>query len=262
MFTTSIDVKWIDILTAGSQGIQLWTDLPSIRDFQHTIVEWSKQVNSDSEELKILSYLFEEISCDTVATMSLLSRFYLVQNNKKKQELQQRSNSTNNSILSQVMTLNNALYSVVNNEIESTFEKAVKLCYTDFCELSSPIIDRNEIMRLVTLYKTKLHHHYLINKHLYGFDKKENMQKNKHLALTGFYDRLLFYQYLTYSRIKFNHNFTYWGIINTCAIYGRGSGKNRYQSASFFGHATTLNTLMSKTKFFRDNHDSNIHIRL
>ena len=117
-------------------------------------------------------------------------------------------------------------------------------------------------MKLVVLYKTKLPQHYTINKYLYGFHKKELMQKNKHLALSGFYDRLLFYHYLTFSRIKFNHNFIYWGIINTCSIYGKGLGKNKYQSAAFFGHSTSQNTLMNKTNDFRQNHDSSIHNRL
>ena len=95
-----------------------------------------------------------------------------------------------------------------------------------------------------------------------GFDKKEALKKNHHLTASGYYDRILFYNYLSSSRIRFNHNFSVWATINTCSMYGRGEGRHRTQTSSFFGLGCTLNTLMKNTKSLRDNSNSNIHLRL
>ena len=93
-----------------------------------------------------------------------------------------------------------------------------------------------------------------------GFKGKENISKNEHLYDMSYYDRLIFYQYLAQSRIRFNHSFTYWGIINTASEYAIGNRKIKHNS--FFGNTTTVQTFMRKTKSWRENMEEAIHIRL
>ena len=44
----------------------------------------------------------------------------------------------------------------VNKEIDAVFETAVKECYTDCTEISSPILSRDKINELIRMYKDKL----------------------------------------------------------------------------------------------------------
>ena len=100
-------------------------------------------------------------------------------------------------------------------------------------------------------------------RNMLGFDNKATKSRNQHFVETSYYDRLIFYQYLTQSRIRHNHNFSNWGTVNTCAIYARSNGSRQHShSSSFFGHTTTLSTFMKETKQLRNDFDSKIHQRL
>ena len=260
--SNTIQIKWIEILNGRAMGIQVWSKLDNNRDFTTNLEQYIKPSSREEEVISILSFIYDEIASDAIATANLMARYHMLMHNQKKMLLQKALKEKNNSNLTQVINIDSDTYSRVNEQIEQVFELAMNKCYTDFSEISTPILSRKEISDLVTLYKTQLTNHYLANKQMLGFDKKECLKKNDHLTISGYYDRILFYHYLSSSRIKFNHNFSIWSLINTGSIYGHGEGRRRSQTSSFFGLGCTMNTFMKKTKSLRENSNSNIHLRI
>ena len=96
-----------------------------------------------------------------------------------------------------------------------------------------------------------------------GIDKKEKRYKNNLLTIcTHQYDHLIFYHYLSQSRIRFNHNFTFWAMVTTAATYARGDSRYRSEHMSYFGTSTTFGTFMKNTKLWREQMDEAIATRL
>ena len=83
------------------------------------------------------------------------------------------------------------------NKIESTFSSAIKNCYNSFCPISEPIVKASAIDKLIDEYKMTLPSHYETMRSILGFDKKVNLVKNLHLVENGYYDCLIFYQFLS-----------------------------------------------------------------
>ena len=260
--TNNVQIKWIDVLQGRNDRIQVWTKLEAYRNFSSNIKQYSNTQDGKTDPFKILSFIYNKLCCDTIATQFLSSKFYLFQSQQQSYELSKQNKKINKMQLTKVIDFSSNDYIAVHNEIENTFLDAITKCFTDFTEISSPILSRDQILHLVNIYKTKLKSHYEFTKQLFAFDKKMQESRNSHLLLSHYYDRLLFYQYLAQSRIRYNHNFAYWGVINTCSIYGKGQGRTRSQSSSYFGYCTTIQTLMKKTKDLRDNLDSAIYLRL
>ena len=61
---------------------------------------------------------------------------------------------------------------------------------------SDPIITHQELNKLVDVYKQTIPNHYDMLRNTLGFDQKEGMIRFQHLRDTGYYDRVIFYQFL------------------------------------------------------------------
>ena len=122
--------------------------------------------------------------------------------NKK---LLEKARVKNDCSLTKISNFNHNTYIKVHNDIESRFHDAIAECYCNFTEISCPILHRHDILSLIDDYKTKLLPHYEMTKKMFGFDKKENLSQNEHLIKSRLYDRIVFYQFLIQSRIRFNH---------------------------------------------------------
>ena len=146
--------------------------------------------------------------------------------NKKRCDLYYRQYDFSNKLcLESLSDYKSSSITHLNESIDKTFQDAISECFTEFSSITSLIITREVINSLVHLYISYVPEYYQLMQKLFGFDKKVVMKKNDHLKNTRYYDRLLFYHYLSQSRIRFNQLFTYWSIINTCSIYGKGECK-------------------------------------
>ena len=258
LLSRSIEIRWFDVLHGRTTGLQVWSELDKGRDYSLLFKSKFNSANTDDTHLSLLSFIYEEICLDTPAVFNLLSRYYHEQSLAHKNQLEKLTKQCSKTVTN-VKNFNRDNYITVHNEIETIFSNAIKHCYGLFTEITSPILNRSQILQLIDLYKEKLNVHYHVMKEMFGFDRKELKQRNDHLVQSHHYDRLIFYQYMSQSRVRFNHYFTYWGIINTCAIYGKkGEGQTRSQSSSFFGHTTTFSTMMKKTTELRQSLDSTI----
>ena len=56
--------------------------------------------------------------------------------------------------------------------------------------------------------------------------KKKKMSKNLHLTKTGYYNKLLFYQFLIQLQVIDPHNCIHWAMISAAATYERGANNN------------------------------------
>ena len=255
-------IKWIDVLNGGKTGIQVWSKLAKFRDFSSVLNSHCSIRDESNSHLAILTFIHQELWSDKYALMFLLSRYYMVLN-KKRREQSIKLNKGSKEIGTQYKpNISDFNANSVNSLIEKTFLKCIKECYTDFTEINSLILSTSDISMLVNEYKLKLPEHYLIMKNIFGYDKKEKMERNNHLVRRGYYDRVCFYQYLVQSRVRWNHTFTYWGIINTCSVYGKNGGKSLSQAGTFFGNCVSMQTLMNKTKEWRDDMSNAIFKKL
>ena len=235
--------------------------MDSLRDFSTTF-EQSKP-SQDSYDLDEslyndqLSFIYDEIAYDKISLINLSFKYYMIVNRKRKAEIDTLRNKRNNKFL---LNYNEETYKFVNNKIETAFENAMLACYTDFSEITQPLLSRDTINDLVALYKQYLPQHYECSMIMLGYNRKITLNKYHHLQQTGFYDRIVFYQYLTQGRVRYNHLFTFWGMVSTASAYARG--QIQLEHNTFFGNSTSLNTLMRNTKSWRENMNSAIHSRL
>ena len=165
-----------------------------------------------------------------------------------------------NTLASSKFDFDRHSYEYVNSVIEEKFYSAIEKCYKDFSKITQPILSRDEVNELVSLYKTHLKQHYDLQMDMFDFHKKMDMARNKHLKDLGYYDRLVFYHYLTQERIRFNQILISWGMVTAGSGYAYGD--NNTPNQTFFGNSTTTATFMRRTKYWRETMDESIYLRL
>ena len=245
------------MLLGKKDGLQLWANLYSLRDFTGNF-NTIPAIEDNNESLRnLLGYIFEEIYMDKTATMNLLSKYYMVHSRRLRAQVDSIKLKAHKPIR---FNINKESFDYVNEIVEKKFGEAIFKCYSSFSKISTPLLSRDDINDLVDLYKTNLSYHYRYLMIMFGFDKKIELARNKHLKLSGYYDRIVFYQYLLQTRVRCNHLLTNWGIVNTAAAYARGSSSVGWNS--FFGNSTAFTTLMRRTKDYREQMPSFIYQQL
>ena len=110
--------------------------------------------------------------------------------------------------------------------IECMFKSAIKKTYTNFCMIGGRLTSVGERDKMIKMRKSSMPNHYETSKQMMRIDSKEQLTKNKTLADNGFYDRRLFYHFLSQTRLKNPRSCVWWGIIGAAASYGHGSSTN------------------------------------
>ena len=72
------------------------------------------------------------------------------------------------------------------------------------------------------------------------FNKKEGETRNMHLTKSGYYDNILFNQFMSKSRVMNNNILINWVIINSGAIYSQGGYKSLIHRAINCGIFATM----------------------
>ena len=171
LLSNNFEIRWVDVLNDRSNGVQVWTELECTRDFSSTFKSTFSNTKSHDSHAALLSYIYEEICCDSKAVFTLLARYYHEQSIANKHELD-KLNKKSSKTITTLTNFNQNNYMKVHNEIESVFHNAIKECYGSFTEITSPILSRSEILCLISLYKEELNVHYHVIKQMFGFDKK------------------------------------------------------------------------------------------
>jgi hypothetical protein len=248
-------ITFKDILHGQDKGIQIWAEISNIRDCK---LNFRNKFRNENEQEKLLHWIFLEIYGDPCQIFYAISRFYIGVIRNKQHLLHTSTNNTNELYAHNFFDIN---YKNVINQIDDKFKQAIDKCYSTFVAPSQPIVPSHVINNLIHLYMTSLPRHYNFMKATFGFDKKEEMKKNSHLRYVGYYNKLLFYQFLVQTRIRSPKNLIHWALISTAASYGRGRTKNSglVTSSCFFAHSTTIKTFIQKTKLLRENMNNKVH---
>jgi hypothetical protein len=249
-------VTWTEVLMGRRFGMQVWATLNPLREVKKMFLNYRRD---EAKILGLLGYLYEEVFGDSLQMMLLVSRYYSGLNAGRKESFSQMKK---NMDVAQPVLLIGERYKYVLNKIDTVFKNEIRSCYDSFQSVTQPLLSKEQVNALVLMYKNELPHHYALMKEMFGFDLKENQMRQTHLKETGFYDRLVFYQFLSQARIRFNHNCTHWGIVSAAACYGRGGGKVDNAASTFFGHSTTIRTFLNRTKPWREEMEEKIHLLL
>jgi hypothetical protein len=143
-----------------------------------------------------------------------------------------------------------ATYREFVRHVDGVFENAVVNCYGRFVTLTEPIISQTSISLLVDLFKSKFPNQYSALSVLLNYKEHKKRLDREHMK--PFYDRMIFYQFLSMCRIRCHKTFTWWALVNPCMRYG--SSVNSAVSglaAVFFGHSLVPVSVMRKTKNHR-----------
>ena len=245
-------IKFADVLYGGRNGIQVWSHMNVTRDFSSNF-----RNSSDNSINDTLGFIADEIYLDKLATTSLLLKYYMVQSQKKQIQC---DNYKIKKATKTKIEFDRVSYHYVNSIIEEKFYSAIESCYKEFCEITQPLLSRDVIDELVSLYKSHLKQNYELQMEMFGFLQKKELARNKHLKDAGYYDRLVFYHYLAQERVRFNHMLASWGMVTAGAGYARGECNT--QNQTFFGNSTTTSTFMKRTKYWRESMEESIHLRL
>ena len=139
----------------------------------------------------------------------------------------------------------------LNLFVERQFREAVENSYGTFTSPTSPIIEETKLQEIVSEYRRLLPVHYSIIRSMINANNKLKSKRNWHLQNN--YDRMALWQMLSLLRCRNNQLFVWWAMVNTTAKYGSmRSSSSGFSESTFFGYSTHHNTMMTKTKPFRN----------
>ena len=82
------------------------------------------------------------------------------------------------------------------------------------------------------------------------------------VAKSGYYDRLVFYNFLAMARQRNNKVMTSWTMISAGTNYGRGIGDIVNRRATFLGASTTTRTFLRKVTPYGKSMENNVTMAL
>ena len=133
--------------------------------------------------------------------------------------------------------------------IDCMFKSTTKKTYTNFCILGGRLMSFDERDKMINMHKSLMTNHCETTKQMMGIDSKEQLTKNKTLVDNGFYDRRLFYHFLSQTRLKNPRSCVWWGVIGAAASHGHGSSTNcEYQTSICLGTTCSIRTFLKNTK--------------
>ena len=233
-------VTWQSVRDGRKSGLQIWMKLKSIRQLSKNFMDIRR---NDVKLKQLLGFLYGEVYWDFHQSMLLLNCYYRAVAMFRKETIK-----INCDVISQfkLALLTGVGYHPFLDKIDSTFERAIFACYTEFCAATEPLLGWLDINRLISEYKRVMSCHYKTTKGILGYDKKENIKKNEHLVATGFYDRVLFYMFMQQSCVRNARSCINWGVVSAAASYGKGIRNPNAMSTMYFGTSTTLRTMLQK----------------
>ena len=125
--------------------------------------------------------------------------------------------------------------------------------YTSFCVLGEPLVSSTQINVLVERFKKEMKLHHYMMKSILGIDKKERLSRNSHLVSTGYYDRMIFFNFLTLTRLRNPQSCIHYAIVSAAALYSKGCGDNIQRRFTYSGVSATVKTFLKRVRPYGDN---------
>ena len=254
--TYSLLLTWSEILEGRRQGIQVWYVSDSYKEVSSNFHDRRK---TSQGVTALFNLLYDEVYGDRLQSMHLINCFNraTVRNQNKTIRDYDKIISDNKPIV-----LDGEVYNSFLEKCNDTFGNAIIKCYSDFVVIGQPILSRKEIDDMVRLYKDQMPNHYNAIYSMLGCKKKQGITRNNHLTQSGYYDRQVFYNFLSMSRQKNPQKMINWAIISAGANYGRGLGDMVNRRSTYLGASSTTRSFLRCVKPHADKMLSNIAIRL
>ena len=235
--------------------VQVWKKIDVLRDPLN--IFHNKRKNKAALR-NLLNKISPEVAGDRLQSMILLGAYHraLLKNHEVSSE-DKTSNETLVKSIRQQLYEKEALTQFIV-EADRVFKVTMKKCYCDFTVIAEPLVSENEIKKLIMIYKTRLPNHYEVMAEFYNFSHRMRKIRNVHLLHTGFYDRKIFFEFLSQIRVANNQKLIHWAICQTAAGYAVGSNISTSLSLSYFGATATYKSFLRRTKIPRDSFITNI----
>ena len=238
----SILLTWREVLLGKSTGVQVWREQNSFRDM---IDMFKNKRKSKDGMMLLLNGLHDKIYGDRVQLYHLIHCYY--------QTNLQHQTSTMKDMSALINTykppvLHGTAFNTLIDCIDNVFKDSIAKSFYTFTSINKPLITDEQVALMIDKYKTKLPNHYHTMKTMYSFQKKEKLVRNMHLKTYEYYDRLLFHQFLSQSRILNSHNLVHFSMISTGASYGQGISSNALVYLTSSGLSCSFKTMMKKLK--------------
>ena len=243
-FETQRLITWAEVLYGRDSGLQIWCNA-SMFSFRDLFTLFSNKRRSNQALLNLLHNFYLEYLGDKISTMEVMLCYYKSLSKQKSEEAVYYQNLV---IQLEPPLLDGDNFHNLLSFVDKTFQNGIQRTYTQFCSLGGCIIDTNERDKLISRYKTVMPNHYKMIKLMMGIKSYENLSKNDALKQTHFYDKKLFYAFLSSSRSKNPQLCTWWGIVAAAAAYGNGASRitqNRIGVA--LGTSCCVQTFLTKT---------------
>ena len=238
-------ITWSEVLHGRSDFLQVWARDTDMRDL---LPLFEKKRRSLENLNRLVHNFYLEYYGDRLSISLMLNCYYKALNKQRVSECLQLKNIIN--AIEPPLLVGDA-YDNLLSTVDNTFKNAIKNTYTRFCTLGGCLISSKERNNLIALYKKSMPSHYDTIKKIMGINLKEGLTRNKALKDTGFYDRRLFYQFLSQTRMRNPQSSKWWGIIAAAANYGHGSSRE-YQNYIGMNLGTTcsIQTFVTNTRSF------------
>ena len=97
-------------------------------------------------------------------------------------------------------------------------------------------------MDLVTEFRRLMPKQFAAISSLLGYEQQRKLARHDHLL--SFYDRMVFFTFMSCSRVKNPRTFVWWGVINSAARYGLLNSNSHGHVAVHVGLSLTQSSLM------------------
>ena len=242
VITLTYLITWKEVLEGKIDGIMVWREGNL---FRNVFVNFADRQKTNQGVLAVLNKLFPEVYGDRIQCMHLIHCYH-----RTTIQMQQKYIKACDLVIDTYspIDLNGMVYDELLNKCDGYFQDAIKLAYTDYVVIGSPIVTRPVIDMLVEHYVKSMKSHFESFYELLGFKSKSKLTKNTHLNQSGLYKRQVFYNMLSMARQKNPKKMKHWAMISAGANYGRGIGEIVNRRATYLGASTTTQTFLRAVK--------------
>ena len=243
-------VTWNMVLKGGISGIQVWSERT---EFRNLATAFNNRKKTNIGLVSLLNAMYYEMFGDRMQCMYLISCFYRTQLKQKQLEIKSFSSAKELKDEKEESMFEGDSYNQLISDIDLTFKNAIVSTYNSFCVLGEPLVSPQQINVLVDRFKIEMKVHHYMMKRLLGIDRKERLSKNRHLVSTGYYDRLIFHNFLALSRLRNPQNCINYAMVSAAALYSKGCGDNIQKRSTYSGTSATVKTFLKHVRPYGDN---------
>jgi hypothetical protein len=189
-----VELKFATVFEHGDD-FQVWGMSKSGRDFKPGLRNLKNEASRDAYFTRYL----HEVYGDHAQTQLLASNFTNI-TTKNEVDLEDNSNVSQSPMDMSTLGFGGDSYNDFVQHVDGVFEEAVKACYGRFVSLSEPIISQQAIVRLVDMFKQQFPSQYSAISMLLNYDEHKKRNEREHLK--PFYDRMIFYQFMSLCRVR------------------------------------------------------------